>query len=139
MLCWIPVQIGSFLSHFGNINLHFFYYHHIYYCYNYNNNSNNSIQALSTWFLLASFTIFSIISLYLLLFSFSINFSVNNNILHYFKGSCKLFKMIWVITIKKLINLDGFGLLLLLLLPKLLVVSIKIMFFHLFYQWQYQL
>ena len=126
----------------GDSNPYFPHYYHIHCCNGYGNNSINGIKALSTWFLLATFTMLSIIPLHQLLFGLKLCLFIkfiNDDISYSYECSCKSLRMTWLISNEKLINLGSPGLLLLLLLPKSLIVATQIVFFHQIYQRQYQL
>ena len=99
----------------------------------YSNNGIIGIKAPPTWFLLATFTMLSIIPPHQLLFGFKLCLFIkfiNDNISCSHKCSCKSLRMTWLISNEKLINLGGLGLLLLPPLPKSLVVATQIVFSH---------
>ena len=123
-------------------NFHLSHHHHIYCCNSYGNNDINGIKASPTWFLLAIFTILSIIPSHQLLFGLKLCLFIkfiNDDISCSHKCNCKSLKMTLPINNEKLINLVGLDLLLLLPLPKSLVVAIQIVFFHQIHQWRHQL
>ena len=104
----------------NNNKLHLPHYHLIYCCNGYGNNAINGIKVTSTWFMMTTFMMLSIIFLYqlfkLCIFIFFINNDVNfiyDNISCSHKWICKSFKMTWPINNKKLINLGGLSLMLL--------------------------
>lgn len=104
----------------GNSRPHLPYYHHIHCRNGYEINDINNIKAISTWFLLVTFTMLSIIPLHQLLilciFIFFINKNIsfiNNNIGCSHNCSCMSLRITWPISNKKLMHLDDLGLLLL--------------------------
>ena len=116
------------------------HHYHIYCCNGFGNNGINGIKTPSTWFLLAIFTMLSIIPPHQLVFSLKLYLFIkfiNDNISCSHKCSCKSLRMTWPIRNKKLINLGGLGLLLLLPSPKSLVVATQIVSFYQIYQRQY--
>ena len=126
----------------GDSNPHLPHHHHIHCCHGYGNNGINSIKTLPTWFLLAIFTMLSIIPLHQLFFGLKLCLFIkfiNDNISCSYKCSCKSLKMTWPISNKKLMNLGGLGLLLLLPSLKSLVVATQIVFFHQIHQQRHQL
>ena len=141
-LLWMPVWMGPFSPHFGRQQLPSPLSSSHSLLNGYGNNSINGIKALPTWFLLATFTVLSIIPPHQLLFGLNLCIFIkfiNDDINCSHKCSCKSLRMTWLISNEKLMNLGGLGLLLLLPSPKLLIVATQIVFFHQIHQRRHQL